>query len=337
MAHFSSNARDLTVSIPISKWTFRFFVVLEWDAKAGAPLATLFAQVALLTASLCLQKTRLCSEYDHSGIKTAILYHFCAVLLCYTNRWSRWSRLGFLRRRCGVKVKSIANFICLIVGILLGKFYEKSLASLCFALTMTILFLILVVIIQPRTDLGFFGFLVGATGSVAYKHFQLKLGTWIVFAICFLLLAFKCWLDKHWLEREGEEYVKRYLPLVYEVFFFIGPSPGTVIQRIDALIVAGLYLVWAYIILSTNCLNSKSCASCSAMEKLKCGAIYGLWLFPAHIHRVYYLFQVKFWVFTIPYTKARVKAKLEYFLYIIKTLDEVCSTMDSHAEEELLE
>ncbi|GKV00140.1 hypothetical protein SLEP1_g12882 [Rubroshorea leprosula] len=284
MADFSSNAGDLIVPIPTSEWGYRPFAVLMWDGEAGAPLATLFAQVALFAVSLCLQKSTLCSKYDHSGIKTAILYHICTVLLCYTKRWSRWSGRGFSRRRCGVEVNLIANFICLILGTLLEKFYEKSLASLCFGLTMTILFLILLVIIRPRTDLGFFGFLVGATGSVAYDLFELKLGTWVVLAICFLPLAFKCWLDKHWLGQGSEEYLKRYSMSAHKSF---NPVLGHVIQRIDALMVAGLYLVWAYIILSTNCLNSESCASCSAMEKLKCGAIYGLWLSPAHIHCIH--------------------------------------------------
>ncbi|GLT25811.1 hypothetical protein SLA2020_009160 [Shorea laevis] len=252
------------------------------DAKAGAPLATLFAQVALFAASFCLRETRLCSEYDHSGLKTAILYHVCSVLPCYTNRLS-W--LGFFRRGCGIKVNSIANLICMILGILLEKFYEKSLASLCFALAMTILFLILVVIVQPR----FFGLLIGVNGSVAYNLFQLKLGTWIVVAICFVLWAFKFWLDKNWLEPKVAN--KIFSSPVYITSIssrLSNPFPAAVIRSIDALIVAGFYLVWASAFFITNCLNSESCASCSPMEKLKCEAIYVLWLSPAHIHRVYY-------------------------------------------------
>ncbi|GLT32780.1 hypothetical protein SLA2020_074220 [Shorea laevis] len=175
MANLFSNVRDLSVSISISGSKYGLLkMYLANEADNGAPLATMFAQVTLFTASLCLRETRLCSKYDKSGIKAAILYNICAVLLFYTYRWNR---LGLLRRRWGVKVNSIANLICLVLGILFQKFYEKSFAILGFALSMAILFLMLLVIIQPRTDLGFFSFQIGVTGSAAYNLFQLGLGT----------------------------------------------------------------------------------------------------------------------------------------------------------------
>ncbi|GLT97272.1 hypothetical protein SLE2022_148450 [Rubroshorea leprosula] len=191
--------------VPSRKRKSRLIVGLKWDAETGAPLSTLFAQVALFAASLCLKKTRLCSEHDHSGIKTAILYHICAVQLCYTYRLNR---LRFFRRRCGIKF----------------------------------------------------------------------------------------WLDENWLEPDMRLKHDDFLGRTYRHWTLRDLFLTPVIQGIDVLLVAGFYVVWASALLSTNCLNSESCASCPAMEKLKCGAIYGLWLSPAYIHRAYSLFQVEFWV-----------------------------------------
>ncbi|GKV04773.1 hypothetical protein SLEP1_g16885 [Rubroshorea leprosula] len=248
------------------------------DSENGAPLATMFARVALFAATLLLRKTRLYSKYDGDGIKTAMLFHTCAFMLCNSKRWSR---LRFIRWSCGVKVNLTANIICLILGILFEKFYEMSLGSLCFGLSMAIMFLILLVIIRPRTDLGFSGFLIGAIGSVAYNLFQLKFGTWIVVAICFVLLGFKCWLDNNWLELE----VDQWLPTTGMERSNRGLSksfPKSLIQRIDAVSVAGFYLVWAYNLFSTNCLAH------TRMKKLACGTIYGLWVSTAQ-NSLYFL------------------------------------------------
>ncbi|GLT25568.1 hypothetical protein SLA2020_006900 [Shorea laevis] len=179
---------------------------LPKDAKNGSRLAILFAQIALFTATIFVWRTRLYAEHDRTGFKTALSYQIMAILVSNSNRLSRrpGSNPGSNPRRCGYKVNLIANLICLILTPVLEKFYEKSLSGLGFALSITVLFLILLVIIRPPTDLGLFGFLIGVILSVAYNLFGLNFQTWIVVAICFLLVGFRIWLDMNWLELGGD-------------------------------------------------------------------------------------------------------------------------------------
>lgn len=112
----------------------------------------------------------------------------------------------FFHKKCGSKVNSTANIICLILGILFEKFYKQSMASLYAAFCFSIFFLIFFILLRPSTDLGFFGFILGMIGSIGYNLFEFKAGLWIVIAICFLLFWVKGWLDKNWIEeyREGD-------------------------------------------------------------------------------------------------------------------------------------
>ncbi|GKV03582.1 hypothetical protein SLEP1_g15857 [Rubroshorea leprosula] len=146
---------------------------------------------------LCLLQQFLCGKpgYAQNMIapdsKRALAYQIIAILVSNSSSRRLSRHLKFIHRPCGSKVNSIANRICLILAIVLEKFYEKSLGSLGFALSNTVLFLILLVIIRLSTDLGLFGFLIGVIGSVAYDLFVLKFQTWIIVAICFQLLGFR--------------------------------------------------------------------------------------------------------------------------------------------------
>ncbi|GKV41629.1 hypothetical protein SLEP1_g49135 [Rubroshorea leprosula] len=60
------------------------------------------------------------------------------------------------------------------------------------------------VVLRPPTDLGFFGFMLGVVGSITRNEFGLKYPTWIIACFCFMMLGFKSWLDKHWLDFEED-------------------------------------------------------------------------------------------------------------------------------------
>ncbi|GKV03580.1 hypothetical protein SLEP1_g15854 [Rubroshorea leprosula] len=250
---------------------------LREDAKNGSRSAILFAQIALFTATIFFCKTTLYAEHDRTGFKTALAYPIIAILVSNS---SRLNGLGFIRRTCGYKVNSIVTLIWFILSIVLEKFYEKSLCSLGFTLSITVLFLILLVIIRPSTDLGLFGFLIGVIGSVALDLFGLKFQIWIVVAICFLLLVFRFWLDSLPLDRSTG-----------------GTNQISKSQIIEELMVANFHLFWVYHLFRTNCRSKKeppkyiSCNPSSVMKMLACVLIFNLWFGYALIPRVCYLFR----------------------------------------------
>ncbi|GKV22508.1 hypothetical protein SLEP1_g32373 [Rubroshorea leprosula] len=254
--------------------------------------AILFAQITLFTAALLMWKTRSHAEHDSTRIKTVLSYQIISAVLVSNSR--RLSRRGFIHRPCGFKVNSIANLFCLLLAIVSEKLYEKSLSNLCFTLSITVLFLILLVIVQPSTDLGFFGFLTGVIGSVAYNLFGHKFQTWIVVAICFPLLAFRCWLDKHWLE--VEEY-QSLLPAIGRRRRRSRRRRKSKSEIIEALTVMGFHLFWAYNLFRTNCRKIKGppesicCTSSSIMGMPACVLIFILWFGLTLVPRVQSLFQ----------------------------------------------
>ncbi|GLT25563.1 hypothetical protein SLA2020_006850 [Shorea laevis] len=255
------------------------------SASKGSPLAVLFAQIALFTATIFVWKTKLYAEHDSTGIKTALSYQIISAVLV-SNSW-RLSRHDSIHGQCGPKVNLVANLFCLILAIVLEKFYEKSLSSLGFALSIMVLFLILLVIIRPSTDLGLFGFLIGVIGSVAYNLFGYKFQTWIVVAICFLLLGFRGWLDKNWLEKEQVDHGR----------------PGDRSSKseiIEAVAVAGFHLFWVYNLFRTNCRKIEGlegppksiwCTSGLIMRMPTYMFIFNLWCSLALVPRVRSLFQ----------------------------------------------
>ncbi|GLT44984.1 hypothetical protein SLA2020_188520 [Shorea laevis] len=236
------------------------------DEENRSRSAILFAQIALFTATIFWWKTRLYAEHDRTGFKTALSYQIIAILVSCSRNLS--DKLDFIHKKCDPKVNSIANLICLILAIVLEKFYEKSLSSLGFAFSITVLLLILLVIIRPSTDLGLFGFLIGVIGSVAHDLFGLKFQTWIVVAICFPLLGFRFWLDKYWLESQRRSRSRRGRNHKPEI--------------IEALMLTGFRLFWVYNLFRTNCQAIKGppkpicCTSSSVMEILACVLIIGL-------------------------------------------------------------
>ncbi|GLT25570.1 hypothetical protein SLA2020_006920 [Shorea laevis] len=269
---------------------------LHKDAKNGSRSAILLAQIALFIATIFVWNTKLCAEHDRTGFKTALSYQIIAILVSNSRRLND---LRFVHKKCGTKVNSIANLICLILAIVLEKFYEKSLSSLGFALSITVFFLILLVIIRPSTDLGLFGFLTGVIGSVAYNLFGLKFQTWIVVAICFPLFGFRFWLDKNWLEvdvGEAQPLLNR-LEVGEDQSQLTDRNTGGRIQNsksqiIEELTVAGFHLFWVYILFRTNCQampKSISCPPSSVLGMLASLLIFNLWFGYALISRVYSL------------------------------------------------
>ncbi|GKU93329.1 hypothetical protein SLEP1_g6931 [Rubroshorea leprosula] len=272
---------------------------LREDARTR--LAILFAQIALFTATIFVWRTRLYAEHDRTGFKTALSYQIMAILVSNSNRLS--SPPGPNPRRCGSNprwcvfvVNLIANLICLILTPVFEKFYEKSLSSLGFALSITVLCLILRVIIRPFTDLGLFGFLIGVIVSVAYNLFGLNFQTWIVVVICFLLVGFSIWLDWKWLEvgqdrtgrvSEGGQVQLQRIDRVSEgvseeaqVQLPRTDRVSEIIELLTQLTVAGFHLFWVYILFRTNCQampKSISCSSSSVMEMLASLLIFNLW------------------------------------------------------------
>ncbi|GKV03601.1 hypothetical protein SLEP1_g15876 [Rubroshorea leprosula] len=320
---------------------------LHQDAKNGSPLAILFAQIVLFIATIFVWRTRLYAEHDRTGFKTALSYQILAILVSNSNRLSRPPGSnprppgsnprppGSNPRPPGSnpsppgsnpsppgsnrhKVNLIENVICLILTPVFEKFYEKSLSSLGFALSITVLFLILLVIIRPSTDLGLFGFLIGVIGSVACNLFGLNFQIWIVMVICFLLVGFRIWLDWKWLEvgqdqlpvtgRSAEEgvpeeetkfsMISKIIELLTEltVVGFQVPKEKTkflkIIEVLTELTVVGFHLFWVSILFRTNCQamhKSISCSSSSVMVMLASLVIFNLWFGYKLISRVYSL------------------------------------------------
>ncbi|GLT25572.1 hypothetical protein SLA2020_006930 [Shorea laevis] len=254
---------------------------LHKNARTGMQSFVLFAQLALFTATMFMLETDLHAKYDGMGIETLLLYQISAILVSNSRRLSQ---LRFTRRRFSSKVNSIANITCLILAILFEKFYEKSLSSLCFAVSITVLFLIQLLIIRPSTDLGFFGFLIGVIGSVAYGLYGLKSGTWIVVGICSLLLSFKCWLDKNWLEVEQDHS----LPSTSATSSTQGSKNNQIFKSAinEAVIVASFSLTWMSYLFSTNCFYLGGCTSSLILQMLPSVVIFGLWLYLAFFRRV---------------------------------------------------
>ncbi|GLT40221.1 hypothetical protein SLA2020_143720 [Shorea laevis] len=260
---------------------------LNDSAKKGSPSPVLCAQIAWFTATISVSKTRLYAEHDSTGITTALSYQIISAVLI-SNSW-RLSQCKCIHGQCGFKVNSIANGVSLILGIGLEKLYEKSLSSLGFAflgfaLSITVLLLILLVIIQPSTDLGVISFLIGFIGSVAYNLFGHKFQTWMVAAICFLLLSFRAWLEQYWLGVRVDHKPRK------------GRSSKS--ETIEAVAVAGFHLFWVCNLFRTNCRKiggppkSISCALSSIMGMPACLLVFILW-FGLAVVRVHSLFQTK--------------------------------------------
>ncbi|GKV12769.1 hypothetical protein SLEP1_g23880 [Rubroshorea leprosula] len=255
---------------------------LRDSAEKGSPSAVLFAQIAFVPTTIFLWKTRLCAEHDSTGIIVALSYQSISAVLI-SNLW-RLSQCESIHGKCCSMLNPIANGISLILGIVLKEFYEKSLSFLGFALSITVLFLILLVIIRPPTDLGLTSFLIGVIGSVAYNLFRHKFQTWIVFAICFLLFGFKGWIDKKWLEVEVDHKPRE--------------DRSSKSEIIEAVVVAGFHLFWVWNLFRINCLKievsakSISCTLSSIMGMLAGVLIFILWFGLAVVLRVRSLFQI---------------------------------------------
>ncbi|GKV26433.1 hypothetical protein SLEP1_g35733 [Rubroshorea leprosula] len=176
---------------------------LAKEATMGQPMAKLIGKHALFSATFLLLDTKLCSKYDRRGIIMQFLLFIFLDLLTYPKRWSQ---LGIFRGWWGCTANSISNFICFILALFFGNFYENSLRSLSVAFCITLGFLCLLIVLRLQTDLGFFGFIMGVIGSVTYNCFGLKFPTWVISCICFVLFSFKNWLDKNWLELEEDDH-----------------------------------------------------------------------------------------------------------------------------------
>lgn len=132
------------------------------------------------------------SKSNGGGIITALFYHVSALLLPYSKHLSG---CRFLCCTYGFQVNSIATFTCYTLGIRSDKLFEKSLGSLIVTLsTAAVLFLVLLVIVRPRTDLGF---------PPCLQSIWTQFRVWVVGAICFVIFGFKCWLVR--LELVGVE------------------------------------------------------------------------------------------------------------------------------------
>lgn len=215
---------------------------LHKETEHGESTALLFAQAALFATSVFLRKTAFYSKHDAEGLKTALFYHIIALLLSYSKHLGR---LKFLKRTCGFKVNLIGNFICFLLAILFEKFYEKSSGSLGVALSAAVLFLALLVIIRPSTDLGILGFILGAAGSVAYNLFGLiTFRIWVIAATCFVLFGFKCWLDHNWLELDEDELLRLPSTTTTTRSTVRGNHISSKSNIIEALMVTGFYLDW---------------------------------------------------------------------------------------------
>lgn len=193
----------------ISSHTMRRHLVKE--RESGYPTAFLLTHISLFAISLCANETNFISKHQAAGgTITALSYHIAVLLLRYCKLLS--GRLQFpCCLTCGYKVNAFTNFTALVLSPIFESFYEKSLASLGVILSMAVLVVFLIIIIQPRNNLGILGFLVGVAGSITHGLYKLGFRTFLVVAFCFVLVSLNCWLDKNWLEvdvqqqQQGEE------------------------------------------------------------------------------------------------------------------------------------
>ncbi|GLT63147.1 hypothetical protein SLA2020_357300 [Shorea laevis] len=172
------------------------------DARMGQPKAKLIGKLALLSTAFFLQESELRFKYDKTGEITAGFISICLSLLTFSYYWSK--TLEILSRRWACTSNSTLNFTCFILAICFENFYDNSLRNIGAAFCMAVFILSLLVVLRPRIDLGFFGFMLGVVGSMTYSHFGLKYPTWIISCICFVMFGFKSWLDKHWLDFEED-------------------------------------------------------------------------------------------------------------------------------------
>ncbi|GKV51352.1 hypothetical protein SLEP1_g58019 [Rubroshorea leprosula] len=171
------------------------------EAAKGQLKAKLIGKLTLFFAAFLLLDIELSSEYDKRGVKTQLLL---LVGLDLLTRSKLWSELRILRQSCSCAINSTSNFTLFILALLFQKFYDNSLRSLGFMLSIAIFFLCLLVVLRPRTDLGLFSFIIGVIGSITYNQYKFKFPTWIIASICFVLFSFKSWMDKYWLDLEED-------------------------------------------------------------------------------------------------------------------------------------
>ncbi|GKV37144.1 hypothetical protein SLEP1_g45205 [Rubroshorea leprosula] len=175
---------------------------LNNEAIKGQPKAKLIGKIALFSATFLMLDIEFSSKYDKKGTKTKLLLFIGLDLLISSELWCQ---LEIFHGKCGYMANSTSNFTFFILAIVFQKFYDNSLRSLSVVLFIAIFFLCLLVVLQPRTDLGLFSFIIGVMGSITYNCFKFTTPTWIVASICFVLFSFKSWLDKYWLELEQDQ------------------------------------------------------------------------------------------------------------------------------------
>ncbi|GKV41628.1 hypothetical protein SLEP1_g49134 [Rubroshorea leprosula] len=175
---------------------------LAIDAEMGQPKAKLVGKLALLSTTFFLQESELRFKYDKTGVITVCFISICLSLLTFSYYWSK--TLEILSRRWGCTSNSTLNSTCFFLAICFENFYDNSLRNIGAAFCMAVFILSLHVVLRPRIDIGFFGLMLGVVGSMTYSHFGLKYPTWIISCICFVMIGFKSWLDKHWLDFEED-------------------------------------------------------------------------------------------------------------------------------------
>ncbi|GLT40808.1 hypothetical protein SLA2020_149140 [Shorea laevis] len=170
------------------------------DAVMGQPKVKLICKFALLFAKILWQDSELRLKYDESGKITVFFALTCLYLLAFSEYYCK--KLKILYRRWGCTATS--NFFWFILALPFQTYYGNSLKNLGVAFCMTIFHLSLSVVLRLPTDFGFFGFTIGAVGSITYNRFGLKFPAWIVACICYLIFYLKSWLEKHWLDFEED-------------------------------------------------------------------------------------------------------------------------------------
>ncbi|GKV17692.1 hypothetical protein SLEP1_g28161 [Rubroshorea leprosula] len=171
------------------------------EVAKGQLKATLVGKLALFSATFLLLDTELGSKYDEKGVKTQLLLLAGVHIL---DNPKLWRELRILRGSCDCTTNSTSNFTFFILALLFARFCVNSLRSLSSMLCIAVYFLCVLVVVRPRTDFGFFNFIIGVIGSITYNLYKLKFPTWIIASTCFVLLSSKSWMDKYWLNLEED-------------------------------------------------------------------------------------------------------------------------------------
>lgn len=172
-------------------------------------------------------------------------------------------------------------FLGFLIGMNFGDLFEISLFSFCTLLSISVLFLS-VLIITKKIDHGLFGFLTGTVFWIGINFFEPLFIFCVVVAICIFALGFKFWLDLNWLGAE-EDHDQPAITSVQNPDQKVHTLPTLIFLLHWALPFLIFVLQWDRDLFRTKCqistqpIRSISCSSGFLWKLIACTIVLVLW------------------------------------------------------------